>query len=94
MVGAIFRPKDLARGYRKVIEKAVKDLSPDTKDNIIKLLDSWEGKRSEEKLKEILGQDKSQELLKNIEVKEKEVNLTKEEQKRLKKEYVQRVPNL
>jgi hypothetical protein len=84
MVGAVFRPKDLGRGYRKVIEKAVKDLSPDTKDNVIKLLDSWEGKRSEEKLKEILGQDKSQELLKNIEVKEKEVNLTKEEQKRLK----------
>jgi hypothetical protein len=84
MVGAIFRPKDLGRGYRKVIEKAVKDLRPDTKDNVIKLLDSWEGTRSEEKLKEILGQDKAKELLKNIKTKEKEVSLTNDEQKRLK----------
>jgi DNA-directed RNA polymerase subunit F len=82
-MGAVFRPKDLRRDYKKVIENAIKDLSPDTKDNVIKLLDSWEGRRSEEKLKEILGQDKAAEdLLKNIKAKE-EVNLTNEERKRL-----------
>ncbi len=82
-MGAVFRPKDLRRDYKKVIENAIKDLSPDTKDNVIKLLDSWEGIRSEEKLKEILGQDKAAEdLLKNIKAKE-EVNLTSEERKRL-----------
>lgn len=81
-MGAVFRPKDLRRDYRKVIENAIKDFSPDTKDNVIKLLDSWEGIRSEEKLKEILGQDKdAEELLKNI--KAKEVNLTNDERKRL-----------
>jgi hypothetical protein len=81
-MGAVFRPKDLRRDYRKVIENAIKDFSPDTKDNVIKLLDSWEGIRSEEKLKEILGQDKyAEELLKNI--KAKEVNLTTDERKRL-----------
>ena len=81
-MGAVFRPKDLRRYYRKVIENAIKDFSPDTKDNVIKLLDSWEGIRSEEKLKEILGQDKyAEELLKNI--KAKEVNLTTDERKRL-----------
>jgi hypothetical protein len=84
MVGAVFRPKDLGKCYRKVIENAVKDLRSDTKDNVIKLLDSWKGARSEEKLKEILGQDQAKELLKNIKLKEKEVNLTNEEQKRLK----------
>jgi hypothetical protein len=82
-MGAVFRPKDLRRDHKKVIENAIKDLSPDTKDNVIKLLDSWEGIRSEEKLKEILGQDKAAEdLLKNIKAKE-EVNLTSEERKRL-----------
>ena len=82
-MGAVFRPKDLRRDYKKVIENAIKDFSPDTKDNVIKLLDSWEGIRSEEKLKEILGQDKATEdLLKNIKAKE-EVNLTNEERKRL-----------
>jgi hypothetical protein len=82
-MGAVFRPKDLRRDYNKnVVENAIKDFSPDTKDNIIKLLDSWEGIKSKEKLKEILGQDKAEELLKNIKAK-KEVNLTNDERKML-----------
>jgi hypothetical protein len=36
------------------------------------LFDSWEGKKSEDRLKEILGQDKAEELLKNIAVKNEE----------------------
>ncbi len=82
-MGAVFRPKDLRRDYnKKIVENAIKDFSPDTKDNIIKLLDSWEGIKSKEKLKEILGQDKAEELLKNIKAK-KEVNLTNDERKML-----------
>ena len=71
-MGAVFRTKDLYRSQRKVIDNALKDLSPDTKDNVIKLLDSWEGKNSEEKLKDILGKDKAEELLKNTESKQEE----------------------
>jgi hypothetical protein len=86
-MGAVFRAKDLGRDYKKIVENAVKDLSPDTKDNnrIIKLPDSWEGIRSEEKLNEIRSQDKAEDLLKNIEAKEeeKEVNLTNDERKKL-----------
>ncbi len=85
-MGAVFRAKDLGRDYKKVVENAVKDLSPDTKDNnrIIKLPDSWEGIRSEEKLNEIRSQDKAEDLLKNIEAKEEEeVNLTNDERKKL-----------
>src|SRR5919107_3673259 len=84
---AVFRAKDLRRDYKKILENAIKDLSPDTKDNnnIVKLLDSWdkEGIRSEEKLKEILGQDKAESLLKNIKAKEDDVNLTNDERKKL-----------
>ncbi len=86
-MGAVFRAKDLGRDYKKIVENAVKDLSPDTKDNnrIIKLPDSWEGIRSEEKLNEIQSQDKAEDLLKNIEAKEEEeeVNLTNDERKKL-----------
>jgi hypothetical protein len=85
-MGAVFRAKDLGRDYKKIIENAVKDLSPDTKDNnrIIKLPDSWEGIRSEEKLNKIQSQDKAEDLLKNIEAKEEEeVNLTNDERKKL-----------
>ena len=73
-MGAVFRPKDLDRGHRKVIYNAIKDFTPDTKDNVNKLLDSWEGKKLEEKLREILGQDKAKELLRNIESKKKKYN--------------------
>lgn len=62
-MGAVFRPKDLGKGYRKVIENAIKDLHPDTKDTVIRLLLSKDI-HSEEKLKGILGQDRSEELLK------------------------------
>jgi len=37
----------------------------DTKDNVIKLLNSWEGKKSTNELRQILGQNKSEELLRN-----------------------------
>jgi hypothetical protein len=40
-MGAVFRPKDLPRGRKKIIENAVRDLSPDVKDDVIKILDSW-----------------------------------------------------
>jgi hypothetical protein len=80
-MGAVFRPKDLgSRGNQKVIENAIKDFSPDTRDNLIKLLNSWEGKRSASKLREILGQNKSEELLRNI---TEDVSLSEDEQIRL-----------
>jgi hypothetical protein len=66
-MGAVFRPKDFGgRDNRKVVENAVKDFSPDIKDSVIKLLNSWEGKESASELRKILGQNKSDELLRNI----------------------------
>jgi hypothetical protein len=77
-MGAVFRPKDFgSRDNWKVVENAVKDFSPDTKDNVIKLLNSWEGKKSASKLREIIGQNKSEELLRNI---AEDVNLSEDEQ--------------
>jgi hypothetical protein len=80
-VGAIFRPKDFgSRDNRKVIENAVKDFSPDTKESVIKLLNSWEGKKSASKLREIIGQNKSEEILRNI---SQDGNLSEDELLRL-----------
>jgi len=84
-MGAVFRPKDFGRDNRRVIENSVKDFSPDTKDNVIKLLNSWEGKNSANKLRQILGQNKSEELLKNI---SEDVNLSSDERNKIKK-YVE-----
>ena len=80
-MGAVFRPKDFGgRNNRKVVENAVKDFSPDTKDSVIKLLNSWEGKKSASELRKILGQNKSEELLGNI---TRDANISKDEQIRL-----------
>ena len=69
-MGAVFRPKDLERGgYRKVIERSVRDLQPDAREDVIRLLNSWEGTRSEERLKNMSGYDKAQEILKSINMK-------------------------
>jgi hypothetical protein len=80
-MGAVFRPKDFGgRDNRKVVENAVKDFSPDTKDSVLKLLNSWEGKKSASELRNILGQNKSEELLRNI---ARDANLSKDELIRL-----------
>jgi hypothetical protein len=79
-MGAVFRPKDLGRANRRVIENALKDLSPDTKDSVIKLLNSWEGKTSGSKLKQILGQSEAEELLRNI---TNDVSLSEDERSRI-----------
>ncbi|MGH9979145.1 MAG: hypothetical protein ACRD8Z_25430 [Nitrososphaeraceae archaeon] len=72
-MGAVSRPKDLGRGgYRNVIERSVRDLRSDTRENVIRLLNSWEGTRSEERLKDRLGYVKAQEILKGINAKKEE----------------------
>ncbi len=83
-MGAVFRPKDIGRGYTKFIESAIKDLSPDTRDNVIKLFNSWEGTRSNEKLNQIMGPDKAKELLKKIKANGK-ADLNDEERNAIKK---------
>jgi hypothetical protein len=64
-MGAVFRPKDLPSGWRKRVQESIKDSSPDTKNSVLKMMDFWEGKKSEEeKLKELLCHDKAENLLK------------------------------
>jgi hypothetical protein len=65
-MGAVFRPKDLPAGWRKMARESIKDFSPDTKDSVLKIIDSWEGTKSEVKLEELLGHDKAEDLLKKI----------------------------
>ena len=66
-MGAVYRPKDLPSGHKRILENAVRDFSPDVKDDVVKIFDSRErigSTGSEEKLKEILGQDRAKRLSK------------------------------
>jgi hypothetical protein len=72
MGGAVFRPKDLARGRRRIIENALNDINPDIKDGVMDLLSSWEWAASEHKLKDMLGQEGAESLLDRIAKKSKQ----------------------
>jgi hypothetical protein len=48
-MGAVFRPKDLSASWRKIARESIEDFSPNIKDSVIKIIDSWEGIKSEEK---------------------------------------------
>jgi hypothetical protein len=72
MGGAVFRPKDLTKGRRRIIENALNDINPDIKDGVIDLLSSWEGSLSEQKLKDMVGQERAGPLLDRIQKKTKQ----------------------
>jgi hypothetical protein len=55
ILGAVFDPEDVARNRRKIFQNAMKDMRPETKDKIIKILDTWKGRASERELEEVLG---------------------------------------
>jgi len=83
-MGAVFRPKDLPAGWRKVAWESIKDFSPDTKDTVLKIIDSWEGIKSEEKLKELVGHDKAENLMKKIITTKNKTALTSDQQNQVK----------
>ena len=62
-MGSVFRPKDFRGGYKKMIDNSMKDLSPEAKEDVFKLLDAWEGTSSEEKLVKIIGPERMEKLL-------------------------------
>jgi DNA-directed RNA polymerase subunit F len=82
-MGAVYRPKDLDRGYKKIIDSAISDLSPDTRENVIKLFNSWEGTSSKDKLSKLVGPDRAKDLMKKIK-ESGDAGLTSEERNALK----------
>lgn len=66
-MGSVFTPKDFGSSYKKIIDNSLKDLSPDTKDDVYKLLNEWEGQTSKEKLMKIIGPERMEKLLNEIE---------------------------
>ena len=78
-MGAVFRAKDFASNYKKIIDNSMKDLHPDTKDDVFKLLNTWEGTGSEEKLRKIIGPERMEKLLKEVKKKSSTLNEAEKE---------------
>ena len=63
-MGKVFGPEDIARGRKKTVEEAVKDLSPGVREATIRILDTWAGKESETELGKLLGEEEAKRLIK------------------------------
>lgn len=67
-MGAVFDAEDAGRNNRKIFKNAVKDLRPETKARIVKILNSWNGRASEKELEEILGNQRANELRELVDI--------------------------
>jgi len=65
-MGAVGRPEDLVRGRRRLVEKGLQDLSPGLRNSVVEVLQAWEGERSEEKLTDLIGKEKTRRLLESF----------------------------
>ena len=65
-MGVEYRPEDLVRGRRRSVEKSLQDLGPGVRDGVIKILEQWEGKPSEERLTNLIGEEKAKHLIESL----------------------------
>ena len=61
-MGAVFDAEDVAKNNRKIFKNAVRDLRPETRTRIVKILNTWNGRSSEKELEEILGNQRANRL--------------------------------
>lgn len=76
-MGAVYRSKD-NNWFNKIIGNSLIDLSPDIKDDVLRLLSSRYEENSERKLREILGDIKTEKLLNDI---KKNIDLLNEDER-------------
>lgn len=68
IVGAVFDAEDVAKNNRKIFKNAVKDLHPETRARIVKILNTWNGRASEKELEEILGNQRANRLRELVDI--------------------------
>jgi len=66
LLGITYRPEDLTRGRKRVLEQGLRDLSPGARESVRRVLEAWEGKESEDKLVELVGRDRARCLVKDL----------------------------
>ncbi|MFH0896874.1 MAG: hypothetical protein V1850_02350 [Candidatus Bathyarchaeota archaeon] len=65
-MGKVFRPADITRGRKRIVEEAVRDLSPGIREATVRILESRVGNESEERLVRLLGEEEAKRLIKRI----------------------------
>jgi len=67
-MGKAFRPEDVARGRKRLLREALRDLSPDIRDAVRRVFESWQGVESEKQLVKLLGEEGAKRFLKRGEL--------------------------
>lgn len=65
-MGKVLRPEDLAKGRKRAFEEAARDLSPGVREATVRILESWSGRESEERLIGLLGEEEAKRFLKSL----------------------------
>ena len=68
ILGAVFEAEDAARNNRKIFKNAVRDLHPEKRERIVKILNSWNGRASEKELEVILGNQRANKLRELVDI--------------------------
>ena len=66
LMGKVFRPEDVAKGRKTIVEEATRDLSPGIREPVISILESWKGEKSKEQLIKLLGNEEATRLLRKV----------------------------
>ena len=64
-MGSIFKPEDKTR--RRMIERALEDLDPNIRDAVKRLIEDYQGKDLEKKLRDLIGLKKTIDLIEKTE---------------------------
>jgi len=61
-LGYVYRPKDLLRGRKRMLEQGLRDITPGAREEVLRIVQSWEGDSSMNRLIELVGEEKAKKL--------------------------------
>lgn len=61
-MGYVYRPKDLLRGRKRMLEQGLRDITPGAREEVLRIVQSWEGDSSMNRLIELVGEEKAKKL--------------------------------
>ena len=63
-MGIVHRPEDIRKGRKGILEGSLRDLNPAVRENVQGILEGWEGEKSKNKLKKLIGEKRTKQLMK------------------------------